>query len=474
MMPDSPPGSQSEHLVVSRTALEGGSPEIDDRQSRGAPKLTSEGHQSALGLLHSYTLIPPSFDWYSAFGFPLVRGYSVASGPFTLQSKRFLSVEDKNDREYLNARCTTISPPNQTGQFGTNNGTFIQSLFGNLLIETTQKVSKVQLCRENGIQPRDLRSLDTDMHDLPASILVRYQSILFCTPNIRAIIKADKLVILESLEAETEHKDDSETSITVQNVVSDIQHIGSRVHDGHDNGGVTPFEFIVLESLLSQEIHHLSQTSSELTDRVNTLLSSMSSQDVISTAHMQEMIEVKDANEIFLRAATSVKDAISEVLSEPDDMRRMYLTGISAGRPREYGDDDEIELLLETYLKYSTSLTLTASRNLQRLNSASQHLTLLLSSTRNRLLHLEIRLEIAMLAMSAGALPAAIFGMNLTSHLEEHPWAFWAATVGIGMIAFIATQIGRYGLRKARRVKMEQAGLLAGSKHEISSLTHYP
>jgi hypothetical protein len=64
---------------------------------------------------------------------------------------------------------------------------------------------------------------------------------------------------------------------------------------------------------------------------------------------MQEMIEVKDANEIFLRAATSVKDAISEVLSEPDDMRRMYLTGLSAGHLREYGDDDEIELLLETW-----------------------------------------------------------------------------------------------------------------------------
>jgi hypothetical protein len=103
-----------------------------------------------------------------------------------------------------------------------------------------------------------------------------------------------------------------------------------------------------LESLLSQEIHDLSQAASELTNRVNRLLSSMSSQDVISTAHMQEMIEVKDANEMFLRAASSVKDAIAEVLSEPDDMRRMYLTEISTGKLRQYGDDDEVELLLET------------------------------------------------------------------------------------------------------------------------------
>ncbi|KDN50014.1 hypothetical protein RSAG8_01350, partial [Rhizoctonia solani AG-8 WAC10335] len=434
--------------------------------------------QASYGANHRLTFAcsrPTVHLRHSSLGFHLLRGHSSASPrPFNLQSKRFLSIDDKNDREYLNARCTTISPPSQSGLSEANNGSFINSLLSNLLVETTQKVSKVQLCHENGIQPRDLRSLDTDMHDLPASILVRSQSILFCTPHIRAIIKADKLIMLESLVPDDESgTSDSETSAVVQNVVSDIQHLGARMHTNQHNEGAIPFEFIVLESLLSQEINHLSQTSSELTGRVNTLLSSMSSQDVISTAQMQDMIEVKDANEIFLRAATSVKDAIAEVLSEPDDMRRMYLTGIRAGRLREYGDDDEVELLLETYLKYSTSLSLTASRNVQRLNSASQHLTLLLSSTRNRLLHLEIRLEIAMLAMSAGALPAAIFGMNMTSHLEEHPWAFWAVTIGIGMISFMATQLGRYGLRKARRVKMEQAGLLAGSKHRIPSLPHH-
>jgi hypothetical protein len=74
----------------------------------------------------------------------------------------------------------------------------------------------------------------------------------------------------------------------------------------------------------------------------------MSSQDVISTAQMQEMIEVKDSNEMFLRAATSVKDAVAEILSEPDDMRRMYLTELKQGKIREMGDDDEVELLLET------------------------------------------------------------------------------------------------------------------------------
>lgn len=69
-----------------------------------------------------------------------------------------------------------------------------------------------------------------------------------------------------------------------------------------------------------------------------------------------------------------------------------------------------------------------------------------------------------MLAVSAGALPAAILGMNLTNHFENHPWAFWAVTGAIAAVAATATQAGRAGLRVARRVKMSQAGLLAGGK----------
>lgn len=163
-----------------------------------------------------------------------------------------------------------------------------------------------------------------------------------------------------------------ENSPVVQSVMAHIQALIARTDHTQEQADThAPFEFTrvsltlipkhitdiasypytsVLESLLSQEIHHLSQASLELTNRVNALLLSMSSQDVISTAQMQEMIEVKDSNEMFLRAATSVKDAVAEILSEPDDMRRMYLTELKQGKVREMGDDDEVELLLETWV----------------------------------------------------------------------------------------------------------------------------
>jgi hypothetical protein len=73
--------------------------------------------------------------------------------------RHFWTIDSNNkDREYLNARCTTIKPP---ASQPSNSSTSTSS--GELSVEHVQKVSKVKLCHENGIQPRDLRSLDTDM-----------------------------------------------------------------------------------------------------------------------------------------------------------------------------------------------------------------------------------------------------------------------------------------------------------------------
>jgi len=63
---------------------------------------------------------------------------------------------------------------------------------------------------------------------------------------------------------------------------------------------------------------------------------------------MQEMVLVKDAAEVFSREARAMKDAIEEVLSEPADMLKMYLTDRAAGKAREMGEDDDVELLLES------------------------------------------------------------------------------------------------------------------------------
>ena len=67
------------------------------------------------------------------------------------------------------------------------------------------------------------------------------------------------------------------------------------------------------------------------------------------------------------------------------------------------------------YRHHAYSLTDVAATLLTRLNSINNHVALLLSSTRNRLLNMEITIAFATLGTSIGAFIGAMFGMNLTS-----------------------------------------------------------
>lgn len=51
-----------------------------------------------------------------------------------------------------------------------------------------------------------------------------------------------------------------------------------------------------------------------------------------------------------------------------------------------------------------------------------------LSHTRNRIMRLELLMTTGTLAVACGSMGAGLFGMNLASHLESNPLAFWAIT----------------------------------------------
>lgn len=76
--------------------------------------------------------------------------------------RHFWTIDTNKDREYLNGQCTTIKLPASQSLAGSSTSDSGSSNAG-LQVEHVQKVSKIKLCHENGIQPRDLRALDTDM-----------------------------------------------------------------------------------------------------------------------------------------------------------------------------------------------------------------------------------------------------------------------------------------------------------------------
>jgi magnesium transporter len=101
----------------------------------------------------------------------------------------------------------------------------------------------------------------------------------------------------------------------------------------------------------------------------------------------------------------------------------------------EEEDEDytEIELLLETYLKLTEEIGNIVAENIAHLKSTEDIVNLALDSQRNRLLLLELKLNIGMLGITGGTMMASFFGMNLLSGIEESIYGFGLAT-GLSVI----------------------------------------
>lgn len=113
-----------------------------------------------------------------------------------------------------------------------------------------------------------------------------------------------------------------------------------------------------------------------------------------------------------------------------------------------------------SYRHHGYSLTDVATTLLTRLHSITNHVTLLLSSTRNRLLNMEITIAFTTLGTSLAALVGAMFGMNLTSGLEETPYMFNFMVAFSVALAGLCIRVGRRALVRARSIKAEHSGIL--------------
>ena len=102
-----------------------------------------------------------------------------------------------------------------------------------------------------------------------------------------------------------------------------------------------------LEALLRASVRKLADTSEELQRGYRKLLDQLATSETIPTRALQDLMTLKDATEDFKRRAEDFREAVAEVLREEADMSKMYLTELEAGKIRQIGDDDEIELLLE-------------------------------------------------------------------------------------------------------------------------------
>lgn len=102
----------------------------------------------------------------------------------------------------------------------------------------------------------------------------------------------------------------------------------------------------------------------------------------------------------------------------------MYLTAKKSGKPRDASDHEEVELLLESYLKQTEEIANDASRLISNMRSTEDVVQLTLDLSRNALMWFDIRLNMFMLSASIVGIYGALFGMNFKNYFEDDPYAF--------------------------------------------------
>lgn len=304
------------------------------------------------------------------------------------------------------------------------------------------------LCTEHRLNPRDLRKIDSRVPNLVPTILARREAILVNVLHIRALVKADAVVLFD-----TYGSSDSRLHSVF------LYHLE---HNLKTKGYGLPYEFRALESIFISVVSALEAEMVFIRNLVGGLLAEL--EDDINHDKFKRLLHYSRRLTSFQNRVKLVQAAFNEVLEQDEDLAAMYLTDRKNDVRRQLSDHEELELLLETFSKQVEEMVNEAENIHGNVQSTQEIVELILDSNRNALLALDLKVSIGTMGIGMGALIAGLFGMNLTSHMEDHPYAFVGMSVASGFIAFL---VAWSGLR--RLAKIQKVGLSASSGRKGAS-----
>lgn len=288
---------------------------------------------------------------------------------------------------------------------------------------TCGRFLKSALCQSHGLQPRDLRKLDGTLKNQLPVILIRTSALLINLDYIKAIINHNAVTFFESVD-QTERLKQHEFLVELQAKLQGVN--GNAV-------GQQPFEFMVLESMLQKLLNSQQEDFDKQATEIASLLSALERH--VHWDRLKILLQCKKKTSLFLEQVQNVRDCLKELLESDMDMANMYLSHKARARQRPIAAHEEIELLLESYLKQAEELASRAELLAADIQATEDIVNIALVSQRNELLLLELKLGIGTFAVAMGGLFASILGMNLTNSFEASQQAFWFVFSGISAIS---------------------------------------
>ncbi|EJD54666.1 cora-domain-containing protein [Auricularia subglabra TFB-10046 SS5] len=301
---------------------------------------------------------------------------------------------------------------------------------------------KSELCAEHRLNPRDLRKIDSRVPNLVPTILARREAILVNILHIRALIKADTVILFDSY---------GSADSRLHSVF--LYHLE---HNLKAKSPTMPYEFRALESVLLSVVSALEAEMVFLRNHVGSVLAEL--EDDIDREKFRRLLHCSRKLSGFHNRAKLVQEALDEVLEQDEDMTSMYLTDKIVRRDHNMQDHEELEVLLESFSKQVEEIVTESDSAMSNVTSTQEIVDLILDSNRNALLTLDLKVSIMTMGIGSSTLIAGLFGMNLQSHLETDPYAFYAMSA---FCLFLAVAASAHGLRTLSRIR--RVGLSAGN-----------
>lgn len=219
---------------------------------------------------------------------------------------------------------------------------------------TQRTIPKNELLGGLKIQARDLRSIDVAYPHQMASILVREKALIVQMTTIRTVIQWDKLLIFGG------HEDEKVTEA----VVFFLRDFISNAPD-KEQAQALPFEFRALEAILIHTCDVLDKQVRFFDNCTVTYAMEVSSLQPLIDAeirslqtnpeHQLQNLELYHHKKQLTRCEVTtqeMREALEDILQNDEDMAEMYLsTKAFTGYPRRKNQHEEIEILLENYLR---------------------------------------------------------------------------------------------------------------------------
>ncbi|MFS7909988.1 putative Mg2+ transporter protein, CorA-like/Zinc transport protein ZntB [Helianthus anomalus] len=345
------------------------------------------------------------------------------------------------------------------------------------------EVDKFTIMRRCDLPARDLRLLDP-LFVYPSTILGREKAIVVNLEQIRCIITADEVLLLNSLD-----------SYVLQYVV-ELQRRLKAAGGGEvwrSEGGelktspdYLPFEFRALEVALEAACTFLDTQAAELEIEAYPLLDELTSK--ISTLNLERVRRLKSRLVALTRRVQKVRDEIEQLMDDDGDMAEMYLTekksrmdslfygaeqhsvmtgyrsndgqqsisapvspvssvpdsrklekAFSSAKSRHDGmsssasateNIEELEMLLEAYFVVIDSSLNKLTSLKEYIDDTEDFINIQLDNVRNQLIQFELILTTATFVVAIFGVVAGIFGMNFMIPLFDSPTAFtWVLVI---------------------------------------------